>query len=69
VSLNRYERKKDIGLAIKAYAQFINNTNRNDCLMVVAGGYDDRLSENVEHHLELVALGHKVGMSEQLVFL
>ena len=57
VSLNRYERKKDIGLAIRAYAKFYKATKRGDCMLVVAGGYDKRLSENVEYHKELVALG------------
>ena len=54
VSLNRYERKKGIGLAIRAYAKFVKDEKRKDCLLVIAGGYDDRLSENVEHYKELV---------------
>jgi len=48
-SLNRYERKKDIPLAIKACAAL----NR-PVTLVIAGGYDERVLENVEHHLELV---------------
>jgi alpha-1,3/alpha-1,6-mannosyltransferase len=57
VSLNRYERKKDIALALKAYARFSIDTKRRDCMLVVAGGYDTRLTENVDYHKELVALG------------
>lgn len=54
-SLNRYERKKDIQLALKACA----NLNKPYTL-VIAGGYDERVIENVEHHLELVNLSKKL---------
>ena len=50
-SLNRYERKKDIPLAIKACAGL-----KSPVTLVIAGGYDERVLENVEHHLELVNL-------------
>jgi len=29
---------------------------------VIAGGYDERVLENVEHHLELVNLSQKLGV-------
>ena len=48
-SLNRYERKKNIPLALKAFAMHENQ----DALLVVAGGYDTRVAENVEHEKEL----------------
>ena len=37
--------------------------------MVVAGGYDERLLENVEHHLELVNLAKKLGIIDKVFFL
>lgn len=57
-SLNRYERKKNIGLAIRSFRAFLNyeNVNSNDYMLVIAGGYDDAVTENVEHYEELVQL-------------
>jgi alpha-1,3/alpha-1,6-mannosyltransferase len=53
--LNRYERKKDIPLAIKACANL-----DKPATLVIAGGYDERVLENVDHHLELVNLSKKL---------
>ena len=64
VSLNRYERKKDIGLAIRSYAKFISSTRRSDCLLTIAGGYDERLEENVQHYQELVKIGKEEGIED-----
>jgi alpha-1,3/alpha-1,6-mannosyltransferase len=61
-SLNRYERKKDIPLALKAVAGL-----KEKATLVVAGGYDERVIENVEHHLELVNLAKRLGIN--VVFL
>ena len=49
-SLNRYERKKNIPLALKAFA--IHHESQNS-ILVIAGGYDTRVMENVEHEKEL----------------
>lgn len=56
-SLNRYERKKDIPLALKACAGL-----KKPAKVVIAGGYDERVLENVEHHLELVNLAKKLNL-------
>ncbi len=61
-SLNRYERKKDIPLALKACAGL-----KKPATLVIAGGYDERVIENVEHHLELVNLSKQLGVN--VVFL
>ena len=55
LSINRFERKKDIDLAIKAYAA-IPTASRKGVRLVIAGGYDKRVSENVEYLTELQAL-------------
>ena len=69
-SLNRYERKKNINLALEAYAEYLSGKNaRQDSILVVAGGYDERLLENVEHHLELVNLAKKLGIMDKVFFL
>ena len=68
--MNRYERKKNINLALEAYAEYLSGKNaRQDSILVVAGGYDERLLENVEHHLELVNLAKKLGIMEKVFFL
>lgn len=36
---------------------------------MVAGGYDTRLSENVEHHFELMELAQKLKIDDSIVFL
>ncbi|KAF9100034.1 Alpha-1,3-mannosyltransferase-like protein [Mortierella sp. GBA35] len=60
LSINRYERKKDINLAIHAFARLLkdnnNDNNGRKLRLIVAGGYDTRVAENVEHHQELVQL-------------
>ena len=49
-SLNRYEIKKDIPLALKACSLI----DLSKVVLVIAGGYDERVIENGEHHMELV---------------
>ncbi|KAG0274822.1 Alpha-1,3-mannosyltransferase-like protein [Linnemannia exigua] len=58
LSINRYERKKDINLAIHAFARLLKDTSAKDrkLRLIIAGGYDTRVTENVEHHQELVEL-------------
>lgn len=58
VSVNRYERKKNHELAIKAYS-LLRSTQVK---LVIAGGYDPRLNENVDYFDEL----YKFAQLEQL---
>lgn len=55
LSINRFERKKDITLAIRAYSGLTADERRGTRL-VIAGGYDQRVMENVEYHRELERL-------------
>ena len=59
LSLNRYERKKNIALAIQAYALGLA---KQRVRLFIAGGYDSRLDENVRHFEELVALAKSLGL-------
>lgn len=59
LSINRFERKKDIGLAIRAFAGLSGSSPRR---LVVAGGYDNRVAENVAYHRELDALATELGL-------
>ena len=64
-SLNRYERKKNINLALKAFSLC---TDKNSVL-IVAGGWDPRVTENVEHEQELRNLASKLKISDRVAFL
>ena len=56
LSLNRYERKKNLGLAIDALCELKSGGGAAaKALLVVAGGYDERVAENVQHLEELCA--------------
>ncbi|KAI5456548.1 hypothetical protein BGZ63DRAFT_366395 [Mariannaea sp. PMI_226] len=61
LSINRFERKKDIALAIKAFAA-IPEQKRKDVRLVLAGGYDPRVAENVEYHKELQQLATSLNL-------
>ena len=65
LSLNRFERKKNVGLSIRAFAKLGNIRAR----LVIAGGYDNRVIENTEHFKELEKLASEEGVSERVVFL
>jgi len=59
-----------VNLALKSFAKFEKTLQgEKKAVLVVAGGYDDRLLENVEHHLELVNLANQLGIMDKVVFL
>ncbi|KAF2659187.1 glycosyltransferase family 4 protein [Lophiostoma macrostomum CBS 122681] len=55
LSINRYEKKKDVALAVKAYAA-LSPEERRGTRLVIAGGYDPRVSENLATYTELYEL-------------
>ena len=55
LSINRFERKKDISLAIRSFAS-LSPAQRGNSKLIIAGGYDNRVPENVSYHSELVNL-------------
>lgn len=69
--MNRFERKKNIPLALESFANYLNKNRevKKNVILVVAGGYDPRLTENVEHHLELETLARKLNINDRTVFL
>ncbi|PWV00397.1 putative dolichyl-P-Man:GDP-Man1GlcNAc2-PP-dolichyl alpha-1,3-mannosyltransferase [Trypanosoma cruzi] len=73
LSINRYERKKNLPLAIDAFALVVaavSNATSRSPLLVMAGGYDVRLKENVEHLKELKELvAHHNLTDDQVLFL
>ncbi|KAI2642072.1 glycosyltransferase family 4 protein [Xylaria nigripes] len=66
LSINRFERKKDIALAIKAFAG-LSKQSRAGVRLAVAGGYDPRVAENVGYHTELVELAESLGLKNMTV--
>ena len=61
VSINRYERKKNIALAISAFA-IVHRENARSKL-IVAGGYDRANAENVAHFPELKTAAVNSGLT------
>lgn len=56
LSINRFERKKNLSLALRAYAILRESSAENSnqaAQLILAGGYDSRLRENVEYFEEL----------------
>uniref|UniRef100_A0A1A8IJX8 Alpha-1,3/1,6-mannosyltransferase ALG2 n=2 Tax=Nothobranchius TaxID=28779 RepID=A0A1A8IJX8_NOTKU len=72
LSLNRYERKKNLGLALKALAVLrcsLPSAKRAAVHLVVAGGYDERVTENVQHYIELKELAEQLHLEDCVTFL
>lgn len=53
VSLNRFERKKRIDLALESLAVLKKTLSTHHVILVIAGGYDERVAENVDYLIEL----------------
>lgn len=70
-SLNRFERKKNVGLAIEALQHIKQSLPAADFAkirLVIAGGYDKRVRENCEYLEELRARCRKLGLSHAVHF-
>ncbi|OAF70252.1 GDP-Man:Man(1)GlcNAc(2)-PP-Dol alpha-1,3-mannosyltransferase [Intoshia linei] len=69
-SVNRFEKKKNIVLALAAFYKLISNKLiKKNIHLVIAGGYDERLSENIEYYKELTDMAHRLDIYENVVFL
>ncbi|KAI5201034.1 mannosyltransferase [Aureobasidium subglaciale] len=64
LSINRFEKKKDVALAVKAFAK-LDSSIRKSALLVIAGGYDSRVPENVNTHRELEQLADSLKLSHE----
>lgn len=72
LSLNRYERKKNLGLALESMKLLLEMMDKNDSdniHLIMVGGYDDRVLENIEHFKELVTLASNLGITDKVTFL
>ncbi|KAL9951271.1 hypothetical protein ACROYT_G043908 [Oculina patagonica] len=71
LSINRYERKKNLNLALEAFdwlRNIISDKEWKNVHLVMAGGYDDRVVENKEHYLELCKLAEQYNLSSKVTF-
>lgn len=72
LSLNRYERKKNLELAIYALGKmnaFVPPNVSAKTHLIIAGGYDERVVENIEYFVELEDIAEKCGVCSQVSFL
>lgn len=69
LSINRYERKKSISLAIETLAVLVEREPSRNFSLVVAGGYDERLAENVTYFKELQRLVQNRGLQGKVSML
>ncbi|XP_070562690.1 alpha-1,3/1,6-mannosyltransferase ALG2-like [Ptychodera flava] len=72
LSINRYERKKNLALAIEAMGKLkdtLSEESFKKVHLVMAGGYDERVTENKEHYLELRELAQKLNLNDNITFL
>ncbi|XP_076440288.1 alpha-1,3/1,6-mannosyltransferase ALG2-like [Babylonia areolata] len=67
LSINRYERKKNLALAIRAFG--LLRAEKKVGHLVMAGGYDDRVRENVDHYQELKCLAADLDLGNHVTFL
>ncbi|XP_053956895.1 alpha-1,3/1,6-mannosyltransferase ALG2 [Anastrepha ludens] len=72
LDINRYERKKNHALALHAFRLLIDAlpiSESRRCRLIIAGGYDNRIVENVEHYEELHQLVNKLELRENVLLL
>ncbi|XP_030407431.1 alpha-1,3/1,6-mannosyltransferase ALG2 [Gopherus evgoodei] len=71
LSINRFERKKNLALALEALHDLrgrLDAQEWSEVHLVLAGGYDERVLENVEHYEELKTIATKLNISKQVTF-
>ncbi|KAH7512662.1 uncharacterized protein LOC107432555 [Ziziphus jujuba] len=76
LSINRFERKKNIDLAISAFAMLhtlegdvLHSPDLAEASLTIVGGFDKRLKENVEYLEELKSLAERKGVSTKVNFI
>ena len=76
VSLNRYERKKNLNLAIKSFLSFMNTfvsthslEETENHILIMAGGYDPSLNENLDVFTDLKGMSDCSEYKNNIFFL
>ncbi|KAJ3390430.1 Alpha-1,3-mannosyltransferase-like protein [Lobulomyces angularis] len=71
LSINRFERKKNIELAIESFAELVNRETyslKQDKLLVITGGHDPRNLENFEYLNELRELSSSLKLKSLTLY-
>jgi len=71
VSINRFERKKNIELAIETLYELkkiLSDDLFEELHLIIAGGYDPAVEENVQYYEELVSLAKKLNLQDHISF-
>jgi alpha-1,3/alpha-1,6-mannosyltransferase len=69
LSINRYERKKNLPLALKAFKLMKTSLSKSEwdrTILILAGGYDLRNVENVEHYEELISICENLDLKDKV---
>lgn len=72
LSINRFDRKKNLPLALRAFKLLETKLTKMEwasCRLIMAGGYDERVLENVEHFDELDELVDELKLRQEVVLL
>ncbi len=71
LSMNRFERKKNVSLAIEMLGELrkdLSSDTFSKIRLIIAGGYDKRNTENVEHLKELQGRCRELGLEDHVSF-
>lgn len=72
LSINRYERKKNLELALKSFEHLKHKLAPQDwdrVHLIMAGGYDPINLENIEHYNELTGLAAELDIENKVTFM
>uniref|UniRef100_A0A8C6FIU7 Alpha-1,3/1,6-mannosyltransferase ALG2 n=1 Tax=Moschus moschiferus TaxID=68415 RepID=A0A8C6FIU7_MOSMO len=72
LSINRYERKKNLTLALEALVKLRGRLTSQDwdkVHLIIAGGYDERVLENAQYYQELKKMAQQSDLSQYVTFL
>ncbi|XP_013139475.1 PREDICTED: alpha-1,3/1,6-mannosyltransferase ALG2 [Papilio polytes] len=72
LSINRYERKKNLQLALKALDHLkhvLSDSDWNRVHLIMAGGFDPINLENMEHYIELTDLVAELDIEDKVTFM
>lgn len=67
LSINRYEKKKNILLALEAYA-LSSESKEATSKLIICGGYDERVPENVDYLQDLQKAADRLSLSHTTIF-
>ncbi|XP_050354787.1 alpha-1,3/1,6-mannosyltransferase ALG2 [Nymphalis io] len=72
LSINRYERKKNLKLALQSLAELKHIIDESDwerVHLIMAGGFDPINLENIEHFMELTDLAAELDLVDKVTFM